>query len=113
MTMSTVTNIDLFITVRGSFFPKEILDLPFARARFRRDHVKIPFTIELRYPRKKKKEGDVGSIQRYTSLIESTPRKGNPLEASSQGIRECGFIEEKISSRYNEIPIQFREYDLK
>lgn len=55
----------------------------------------------------------MGSIQRYTSLIESTPRKGNPLEASSQGIRECGFIEEKISSRYNEIPIQFREYDLK
>lgn len=105
-----------FITERDnsrSFLSKEIFDVPFALD-FEITGVKILFTIErsLRYPRKKKKEkkGDDSSDRSNVtpSLIESTPRKGNPLEASRQGIRERGFIEEKRTQRNSNY--SFEEY---
>lgn len=77
MTMSTVTNggasiysspcVAPFFPRKSSTFPSLALDFDEITG------VKIPFTIELRYPRKKKKEGDVGSIQRYTEFNRINP----------------------------------------
>lgn len=77
MTMSTVTNggASIYSSPRvAPFFPRKSSTFPSLALDFDEiTDVKIPFTIELRYPRKKKKEGDVGSIQRYTEFNRINP----------------------------------------